>query len=70
MNFDQECKSEEKYFFLGCVEGGGGGGGIPSKIKKKTKKKKKKKTGICLFCVLLRYIKFQVPSSSASLVLI
>ena len=41
-------------------EGGWGGGGGFQPIKK---------IGICLFFVLMLYIKFQVPGSSGSLVL-
>ena len=47
-----------RIFILG--RGGGDGGFRP----------KQKTTGICLFFVLQRYMEFQVPSSSASLVLI
>ena len=58
MNFDKESKSE--YFLCLCVweRGGGGVGGwwVPICIR--------------LFLVLMLCIKFQVPSSSSSLVLI
>ena len=76
MNFDKESKSEEKIFFFffffwgGGGEGGrererGGGGGGHSNRKKNPQQT----IGIRLFFVLMFYIKFQVPSSSGSLVL-
>ena len=60
MNFDQESKLED--FFLGGRGWGGGGG--------KSDQKKKKKNRYFLIFVLMLYIKFQVPVSSGSLVLI
>ena len=47
-------------------------GEVKDKTSKKEEKKKerKKEIGICLFFVLMLYIKFPVPGSSGSLVLI
>ena len=69
MNFDKESKSEEKIFFLG--RGGGGGGREREKGGRRRipTGKNTKTIGIRLFFVLMLYIKFQVPSSSGSLVL-
>ena len=55
-----------------CVWGGGGGGGVRGWSGGKVVGIRPKKTTtiyIHLVCVLMPYIKFQVPSSSGSLVL-
>ena len=57
MSFVKESKSEENNFFW---RDGVGRKGIATE---------KKTIGICLFFVLMLYIKFQVPGSSGSLVL-
>ena len=57
MNFDKESKSDEKIFFwFVCVCGGGGGEGMV------------RSNMYSLFCAYFLY-KFQVPSSSGSLLL-
>ena len=61
MNFDKESKSEDFFFWGGGErEGGGGRRGIPTRKTLNT-------LGVCLFVVLMLYIKFQVPGSSCSL---
>ena len=80
MNFDKESKSEEKKFFFGGGGGGGGGVGEGGEREERErvggrrrafqpKKNPQQTIGIRLFFVLMFYIKFQVPSSSGSLVL-
>ena len=53
--------------------GGGGGGGVRGEGGGEggfqPEKKTKEIIGICLFFVLMLYIKFQIPGSSGSLVL-
>ena len=69
MNFDKESKSEEKKI---CSKGVGGGGGRGRRgevgMEGRWVSERKKKC-IHLLFVLMLYIKFQVPSSSGSLVL-
>ena len=68
MNFAQESKSEDFSFYLFnfffCGRGGGVGVGREGDFDQN-----KKTIGICLFFVLMLYIKFQIPGSSGSLVL-
>ena len=65
MNFDQESKPEDFFFFFW-----GGGGWRRDRGGGKDSDRNKKAIGICLYLVLILYIKFQVPGSSGSLVLI
>ena len=67
MNFDKESKSEEK---KNCSKGsGGGGGGGGGRLEWREGGFQSKKKCIHLLFVLMLYVKFQVPSSSGSLVL-
>ena len=72
MNFDKESESENFFFFFFFGGGGGRGGGVEGWRGGQGGRKVVFRPKICiciLLFVLMLYIKFQVPSSSGSLVL-